>query len=179
MASPSQVSINLIGKPKTSFAHDFAKWTFNAGRIIIAVTELVALGALGYRFYVDSKIIDLHDKIKTEQAFVSRDAQLESKYRSIQTRLSNIKTTEANTNIKIGLMNSIIQTVSTGNFSSTTLTIDQETINFEGIAVSIFPINSFIDTLKKNTNIASISLDDVTSTNQGIQFKIAVELKQK
>ena len=178
MANSPRVNINLIGKGKASFSQDFLRWTFNIGKIIIAATELVALLALGYRFYIDRKIIDLHDQIKREQLFVESQKTKEEIYRSIQARLANVKQTDEATNVKIGIMNNILQSVSTGNFTSTNLTIDRTNIRFDGIAFSIFPINSFIDQLKKNPAVTSISLDDIASTIRGIQFKITIELKE-
>ncbi len=178
MADSLNVNINLIGKPKVSFSQDFLKWTFNIGRAIIVTTEIVALGALAYRFYIDRQIIDLHDQIKRQQLFVESQADKEAGYRSIQDRLTNIKITEENTNIKIDIMNDILHTIELGNFSSTNLSIDQNSIKLDGVTFSIFTINAFIEGLKKNPNVSSISLDDVASTATGIQFKLTIELKQ-
>lgn len=177
MSDSLHVKINLIGKPQGSLAHDFLKWSINVGRVIIVATELIALGALGYRFYMDRKIIDLHDQINREQLFIKSQASKEEGYRSVQNRLDIIKQTETNTKMKIDIMNSILQTVATGAFSSTNLTIDQSSVGFSGVAFSIFPVNTFIEDLKKNPNVTSISLDDVSSTTGGIQFRITVELK--
>ena len=174
--SRTQVNINLIGKQPSALGQDFLKWSFNAGRIIIVLTELIALFALSYRFYIDRRIIDLHDQINRGKILVEAQGEKEEIYRNIQNRLANIKETEKVTKIKINIMNNILSSVSSGNFSSTNLTIDQSNIRFNGTAFSIFPINSFIEDLKRNPNVASISLDDISSTNQGIQFKIMIEL---
>lgn len=179
MANSPQVNIDLIGKPKTSVTQDFLKWTFNIGRIIIATTELIALGALAYRFYIDRQIIDLHDKIRRAQLFVEGQAPKEESYRSIHNRLTNIRLTEENTDIKIGIMNKILQSVALGNFSSSNLTIDLNNIRFTGTAFSVFPINTFIDDLKKNPDVNSISLDDITSTIMGVRFTLTIELREK
>lgn len=177
MADSPHVKINLIGKPKGSIAQDFFKWAVNVGRIIIVVTELIALGALAYRFSVDRKVIDLHDQIKKAELFVKSQQAKEADYRSIQTRLENIKQTKDETKIKIDLMNDVLAAISKGSFSSTNLTVNPNTININGIAFSIYPLNSFIEDLKQNPNITSISLDDVSSVSEGIQFKLTIEIK--
>jgi len=177
MQNSREVKINLIGKPNVDFAANFLKWTFNGGKIIIAATELVVLIALGYRFYLDRKIIDLHDEIKRDQIFVESQKTKEASYISIQNRLADIKITEKNTNIKITIMNNILSLASAGNFLSSNLAVDQNTIRFDGTAYSISTINSFIDELKKNPDVTSISLDDFSSNDEGIQFKINIELK--
>ena len=178
MANSPQVKINLIGKPKQSLTQEFLKWAVNVGRIVIVVTELLALSALLYRFTVDRKIIDLHDKIKKAELFVKSQAAKEADYRSIQSRLENIKLTQAETKIKIDIMNDILKSISQGNFSSTNLTVNLNNININGIAFSIFPINNFIQVLKENPNVTSISLDEITGVSQGVQFKLNIELKQ-
>lgn len=176
MNSP-QVNINLIGRPKVEFSTSFVKWTFNVGKVVIALTELVALGALGYRFYIDRTIIDLHDQIKKDQIFVASQASKEKNYLSIQNRLSYIKKVNKDTNVKIEIMNQILKTINSGDFTSSDLTIDQNTISLNGTAFSIFTVNSFINEMKNNPNVTSISLDDFSSAASGIQFKITIEIK--
>lgn len=178
MASP-EVNINLIGKPKVDFSANFTKWAFNIGKVVIAATELIVLLALAYRFYIDRKIVDLHDKINTEKIYVASQSSKEKNYLSIQNRLANIKTTQKNTNVKVDIMNQILKTVSSGNFSSTNFTIDQNNVNFAGVAFSIFPVNDFINEMKKNPNVVAISLDEFSSTQNGIQFKISMEIKNE
>ncbi len=177
MPDSPHVKINLIGKQKITLGEDFLRWAVKAGRIIIVVTELIALGALLYRFTIDRKIIDLHDKIKNEQLLVESQKPKETTYRSIQSRLDNVKTIQEETKAKINIMNSIVSSISDGDFTSTNITVDQNTIEVQGVAFSIFPINAFIDTLKKDPNVTSISLDDVTSSNQGVGFKMSLEIK--
>src|SRR3989344_4603687 len=179
MADSPHVKINLIGKARVSVADNFLKWAVTVGRIVIVVTELVALGALLYRFSIDRKIIDLHDQIRKASLFVKAQSAKEKDYRSIQERLSNIKDTEADTAIKIAIMNEILDSIASGNFSSTNLTVAQHTISVNGIAFSIFPINNFLEKLKGNPNVVSITLDEVSGSAQGVQFKLTIELKQR
>lgn len=178
MADSPSVNINLIGKPKDNFGTDFLKWGVNVGRILVVVTELIALIALGYRFYIDRKIIDLHDQIKREQLYVVSQSAKEENYRSIQNRLDVIKKTEENTNIKLTIIDQIVSLIKDGAFSSTNITVDQAAIRLEGTAFSIIPVNNFIDTLKENKDVVSISLEDVTSSPLGVQFKLIVETRE-
>ena len=179
MANSPHVKINLIGKPKISVSDSFFKWAVNVGRMVIITTELVALFALLYRFTIDRKIIDLHDQIKKAELFVKAQSTKEKDYRSIQERLKNIKETEADTQAKITIMSSILDSIASGNFSSTNLTISQSAIKINGIAFSIFPVNSFIENLKGNPNVVSISLDEVSGAARGVQFKLTIELKDR
>ncbi len=179
MPNSPHVKINLIGKARTSMTQDLLRWSVNVGRIIIVVTELVALAALFYRFTIDRKIIDLHDEIKKTELFVKAQAAKEADFRSIQYRLENIEATEADTKVKVDIMNDILKSISAGSFSSTNLSVNQNAISINGIAFSIFPLNSFIEKLKQNPNVASISLDEVAGADQGIRFKLNIQLKTK
>ena len=135
MANSPHVKINLIGKARISVADNFLKWTVNIGRIVIVVTELVALTALIYRFTIDRKIIDLHDQIKKSELFVKAQSAKEKDFRSIQERLLNIKDTEEDTQAKIEIMNQILDSVAKGNFSSTNLTVSQRSISINGVGL--------------------------------------------
>lgn len=177
MPNSPHVKINLIGREKVTVKEDFLKWSIKIGRIIIVATELIALAALLYRFSIDRKIIDLHDKIKNSQILVQSQQAKEASYRSVLARLDNIKRTENSTNVKVGIMNDIISEISNGDFFSTNFAVDHNSIRVDGYSFSIFPINTFIENLKKNPDVVSISLEDVSSTNLGIQFKILIELK--
>lgn len=173
-----KIRINLSGKPKDSLSGLFFKWAVNTGRIIIVTTELLALGALLYRFTIDRKIVDLHDQIKIVTASVKSQEKKENDYRSIQERLKNIKETNDATEIKIDIMNQILKTVTSGDFSSTNLILNENIINLTGSTFSIFPINNFIDELKQNPEVASISIDEINSGEKGISFKINIEIKK-
>lgn len=177
MENSRHVKINLIGKPDIPVTKSFLKWATNIGRIIIVVTELVALSALLYRFTVDRKIIDLHDQIKKAQLFVDAQAAKEADYRSIQTRLQSVDSIEKATKTKIGIMNNILDSINKGEFTSSNLSVTDNAIGINGAAVSIFALNNFIENLKQNTNVNSISLDDVSSSGQGVKFKLSIELK--
>jgi hypothetical protein len=179
MPDSLHVKINLIGKQRVSVKDDFLKWAVKVGRIIIIGTELLALGALLYRFSVDRKIIDLHDKIKNAELLVVSQKAKEESYRSIMNRLDIVKKTDAETNAKIGIMTDVLVAITAGNFTSTNLTVDQNIISVDGVAFSIFPINTFIEELKKNPNVTAISVEDVASSIRGIHFKINIEVKPK
>jgi hypothetical protein len=174
----SQIRINLSSKQRESTTSALLTWAVNVGRIIIVGTELIALAALFYRFTVDRKIIDLNDKIRIEERFVKSQTKKEEQYRSLHARLENIKQTEDETQSKITIMNSILQTLASGSFTTTNFVINQNTIALSGGAFSVFPVNSLIDTLKQNPNVSSLSLDELTSSDNGVQFKLTIELKQ-
>ena len=81
------MDINLV-KKRESFTDKFLSWALSAGRVIIILTEVIALSAFLYRFVLDRQLIDLHAKIRQEQAIIAFSKASEDKYRNLQDRLS-------------------------------------------------------------------------------------------
>ena len=54
--------------------------------------------------------------------------------------------------------------------------INEQRIQFEGASLSIFSIYNFIEELKNDSNIYAITLDEVTSSSQGIRFTLIIDL---
>lgn len=174
----SQININLSSRGQKTVGKVFYKWAIDAGRAIIVVIELIALGALGYRFVIDRKIVDLHDAIKQQEAFVAAQQNEEKVYRGIQERLKNIKLTKEETTIKITVMDEILKAVATGTFFSTNLTINQKSIQIDGTTFSILTLTTFVDSLKKFPAVASISIDEINTTDEGVRFKVHIDISQ-
>ena len=174
-----QININLSSKGQKTVGKVFYKWAIDAGRAIIVIIELIALGALGYRFVIDRKIVDLHDAIKQQEAFVAAQASEEKIYRAVQDRLKNIKLTSEETTNKITIMDEVLKAVSTGTFFSTNLTINQKSIHIDGTTFSIFTLTTFVDSLKKFPKVSSISIDEINTTDDGVRFKVRIEMSQQ
>lgn len=171
------LSINL-GKERTDTTTGLLfKWVVNAGRIITIIVELLTLGALGYRFVIDRQIVDLHDKIVQEQLFINAQAKKETLYRNLETRLSSIQTLNTQIQERTKFMKSLLLLTNTPEYASTNLTISDTSVSIEGNTGSIFSVNSLIDTLKKDPNVSSISIDDLTSLDQGgVKFRVSIQL---
>lgn len=172
-----KITINLSSKKVG--AKDIAyKWMVDAGRGIIVLIELLALGALSYRFVIDGKIVDLKENIRVQEDFISRQESQEKLFRGIQDRLANIKQTSEDTNGKISIMNTILQDIKSGTFTSTTLSVNQSSINLSGSTFSIFTLNSFVNVIKQYPNVTAINIDEINTGDQGLKFKLTIQLKE-
>lgn len=170
------ISINLSGKPKESTGSIFYKWAINIGRIVIVLTELVALSALFYRFVIDRQIADINDQISTQVLLIRSNEQKEKQFRGVQDKLSMIKVIKEDTDAKINVMNKVLDTSNSGIFSTNNLSVNKNIISLNGVASSIFSIDTFVEELKTNEYVTSISLDEITSTDTGILFKLQITL---
>ncbi len=170
------IRINLTLRARKSIQSAFLKWAVSAGKLIIIGTELIALSALGYRFMIDKKIIDLHDEIDREIALVEIQKDREQEFRDIQNRLAQIKSIEDKNKIRFDTISKITGAISKGVFTTDNLVINEQRIQFEGASLSIFSIYNFIEELKNDSNIYAITLDEVTSSSQGIRFTLIIDL---
>src|SRR5260221_21750 len=83
------ISINLLDNDHHNTFDIFISWALSTGRIIIIVTEIVALVAFLQRFDLDEKLSDLHSKMKFDQQVVDALQSNEKTYRSLQFRLQS------------------------------------------------------------------------------------------
>lgn len=172
-----KININLSSAGKQTVGKVVYGWTIDAGRAIIVGIELIALGALGYRFVIDRQIVDLHDQIKTQEVYIAAQSADEKAYRSIQERLKDIKTTTSETSEKIQVMNEVLKAISTGTFFSTTLSINDKSILVEGTTFSIVTLTDFLNNLKKFPSVAAISIDEINTADEGVRFKTHIDIK--
>ena len=122
--------------------------------------------------------MDLHDKIQTDQRFIKILADKEAGYRSIQKRLDIISTLENQNSSKIGFLKQLTKSLSSSDFSETTLSLANDIIGISGKTYNVFTLNTLVEQLKTNPNVNSISIDSLNSVEQGIEFKLTTQLKQ-
>lgn len=171
-----RLTINLRAKKESQVSGVFFKWAINSGRIIVVVVELLALGALGYRFIIDQQIVDLHDQITRELLFVNAQAKKEELYRSIQKRLSNIDAVSVEAAGKVEFLKEVLTNINTSSFASTTLNVNNNNVTIDGQSISVFNVGTLVDQLKENPDVAAISVDELSSSDQGIRFKLTATL---
>jgi len=93
--------INLLPQKtfeESAFWEKLLRWSFGVGRLVIIGTEIVVLSAFFARFFIDRRITDLSEKIKTQQTIISTTGNLEERFRLLQDRLIAIKNLKENQN---------------------------------------------------------------------------------
>ena len=110
------IRINLTLRARKTIQSAFFKWAVHAGKLIIIMTELIALSALGYRFVVDRQIIDLNDEIKREISFIEVQMDREKEFRRTQDRLPPNKSIAGKNEIRFQTIRKINNAESRGIF---------------------------------------------------------------
>lgn len=177
--SNKPVSINLVKGRKKGFFDKFIRWSLSIGRLVVIVTEVIALSAFLYRFSLDMQLIDLHDKIVQKQSMVKLLKKNEDKYRNLQDRLA-IASKLSNKGISMAdFFKDVISLASTDVvFSDIFLTGDY--IRIEAKAQSVTSLANFVKTIKDYPKIDSVSIDTIENktSNATITVRITAKLKK-
>ncbi|EKD86255.1 MAG: hypothetical protein ACD_37C00388G0004 [uncultured bacterium] len=157
---PKKAGINLLSSKHSSFFERFINWTLTIGRIVVILTELVALGAFLYRFSLDQKLIDLHSKIKQEQAIVAYLKDSEATYRNLQDRLTVAANFSQIGENRVKIFKDIIAFAPSGiAFDEFNLTNDRLRINAQ--VYSISSLSSFVNSLKNYNQVEKVLIEKI------------------
>jgi len=171
--------INLLKTRKINTVDRIFKWAVNIGRIVIIVVELIALSAFLYRFSLDKELIDLHSKIKQEQAIVEFFKKNEESYRNLQDRLATAATFSDQASKKTKIFNDVVEFVPSGiTFSS--FSIYEDRIKINASTDSVIALSYFVNSLKNYPLIETLSVDKIENkpSTSLITFGVSASLKQ-
>lgn len=159
-------SINLIKNKQIPLFDKFINWALTVGRLIVILTEIVAISAFIYRFSLDERLIDLHSNIKQKQNLISLLRQDEDKYRNLQDRIA-LASSLMEKNVRASkIVFDIVDLTPQG------VRIDNLTFNKDKLIISV-DINSvssltdFINVLKDYPDTKAISIDNIENKSTG------------
>lgn len=153
-------SINLLPRDNEGLFTQFLNWALTIGRLLIILTETVALATFLYRFGLDRQLIDLHDKIKNESFIVQHFKDYEALYRSLQHRLVLTKQYDTQSGTTPKVFRDVIE-MGRGYITFKTIIVSDSYVKVEAQARSVNALGTFVDALKKYPGISSVSIDKV------------------
>lgn len=162
MQKTSLPSINLAKNRGEKFVDRFLQWALTIGRGVVILTEALALGAFLFRFGLDRQLVDLHDRIKQEQAILVLLKDSEKTYRNLQDRLSLAATINTQLSGQIKTFNDLLGLLPTS-LSITNLSISDTTVRIEGTIDSLVSLSSFVKKIKTYPQVTKVSLDKLDS----------------
>ncbi len=159
-------SINLVKNKPIPLVDKFMNWALTVGRLIVILTEIVALFAFVYRFSLDEKLIDLHSAIKQKQILISLMKQDEDKYRNLQDRIALVSSLlEKNAKTNKIVLDIVGLTPQGTRIDSLTFNKDKLTISANINFVS--SLTGFINVLKDYPNVKAVSIDNIENLSTG------------
>lgn len=177
--SSEKSAINLFKSRKGSFFDHFMKWALTIGRVVVILTEAIALSAFLYRFSLDRQLIDLHDTIKQKQGLVRLLKNNEDAFRNLQDRLTATAALSETGKQTITIFNDIFNFTSS-DLSFNTIFLSENQIKIDARVQSVSALTSFIKYLKEHPKISSVSLDKIENktTSSTIVVGITATIKK-
>ncbi len=173
------LSINLLDNKGKKFADEFLDWAIAIGRLLIIITETVALGAFLYRFTIDRQLVDLNDEIKKSEAIVTAFKSGEDTYRHTQTKLSISKEQLASTAQTVAFFQSIQKLRQKYNVTYNNFSLTENLMHVAVQASSSQPLTDFITALKNEKRIDVISIDKVENRTKNALIIVTLSVSLK
>jgi len=166
-------SVNLVKTRHIDFFERFISWALTIGRLVVIATELIALICFVYRFSLDSQLIDLHSKIKQEQAVINFLKKDEETYRNLQDRLSVAGTFSTLATERIKIFNDVLELTPQG-ISFTDFSLNNSRLRMIANVASVASLSSFVESLKGYAKIDSVSIDKIENRPSTGLIKITI-----
>lgn len=170
-------SINLVKNKQIPLIDKFMNWALTVGRLIVIMTEVVAVAAFVYRFSLDERLIDLHSAIKQKQNIISALKNDENKYRNLQDRIA-IASTFSEKAAKFNRTIEDIISLIPNQVKINDLIWSKDRVKIDIDVVSIVSLADFINSLKNYPDTKAVSIDSLENKpSVGLSTNIAVILK--
>jgi Tfp pilus assembly protein PilN len=175
MEKPQALTINLAKNRGETFLDRFISWALTAGRVIIILTEAIALGAFLYRFSLDRTLVDLHDHISQETAVVNLLKNNENQFRNLQNRLLLAKNVIGSSSQFVKTFTDILKIIPS-DMQVTTFQMTSDTLRLEGTLQSITSLRTLVDTLKTYPAVTSVSLDKIQTNTSTASISVTLTI---
>lgn len=153
-------SINLFKGQEKSFIEKLIAWVLSFGRIIVIVTEAVALTAFLYRFSLDRQLIDLHERIKQKETIVKLLQKDEDTYRNLQDRIKLAATLGKKSNVLIKIFQEVMS-FTPPDLAFNNVSLTPKNLSVDANFSSIQSLAAFVNSLRKHASVGSVSIDKI------------------
>lgn len=155
--------INLIPNKNESVFVTFLAWALTVGRLLIIITETLALTVFLFRFILDVQIIDLHDKIKAQSLIIQSFQKAEDQFRNFQFRLTLAKEYDSKKDVSLSLLQTLIN-LGKNKITFQNILVTVDAMKIEAQASSATTLNTFVKSLKDIPEVRDVSIDRVESS---------------
>jgi len=160
MPKKRSLSVNLIKKRGSDVVDKFIDWALNAGRLLVIITEVIALSSFLYRFGLDRQLIDLHSKIKQEETLVAAFKDKEASYRNLQDRIQLADKLSSTSQSQIKLLKDVVNLAPEG-MTFEQLGISENSVSINAKYTFISSLTEFINLLKGYKKIKDVSINSI------------------
>lgn len=175
----AKLKINLLSNQKEIIGTTILKWVINTGKIVVIITEFIALAALSYRFIIDKQLNDLYSNIERKNQLIQTQAQQEQQYITLQNKIQVIKTIMTSTDQMVADFQDVIIKAKANDITIQSTGIKGNVVTINANAPSVYILNQTVDSIKQLKDVTSIDLDNVTVGPAGTDFILSVSLNLK
>lgn len=166
-------SINLLPNKGDNLLTQFFNWALTIGRLLVILTETLALSVFVYRFSLDMQIVDLNDQIKAETAIVSNFQSAETNFRNLQARLAFAKKYDATDDKALTITQDLIK-MGKNKITFKQLIVTNKAIDLEIQAPSPGNLSLFITALKDYPGLSALSIDQVENKTSNAMITVSI-----
>ncbi len=167
--------INLLPNKGNTIVSNFFAWVITVGRLLIILTETLALCVFLYRFSLDMKIADLHDQIKIQSTIVHNFQASEDTFRNLHNRIAFAKQYD-NEGKEVPEALASIVAMGQGKVTFKSIVITKTTAHIEAQAGSAADLSKFVNALKKYPRATSVKVDNVTNNPARSQTVVQIAI---
>lgn len=171
-------TINLIGDKGKNVSDIFLFWALYVGRLLIIITEAIALIVFLSRFSIDRKLIDYKDSIENLRAQVEFFKAGEEKFRDAQLKLKISDTFTASTSASVNLFQELLNQ-SNSRLLLSYISVSPSSLSVTAQSSTIGELSSFAQKLREHKLIESLSIEKVESKPKNALISITVTAKLK
>lgn len=168
-----KTTINLLPQSSGSFMTQFFNWALSIGRLLIILTETIALVTFVYRFSLDMQLVNFHDKITDESVILDNFQSAENTFVDIQDRLATVQQYSAISTRTIDIFSAITK-MGQGNVTFNDLTVNTQDAIIEIQAPSATTLSQFVNKLKAYPLVTSVSIDKVENNPGSAQIIVLI-----
>lgn len=158
--------INLLPPKNENLADKLIFFSFHYLRYILVITQLVVICVFFYRFRVDQDIIDLKDGIKQKQEIIRTVEPLLNEVRIVNGKIEQVKG-GLNKQKQFDDLITYFLTEVPSELKLTTVTLNLNSIDCEGVTESTASVKMFYDKLLQSGKFKTVQLVNVQKAKEG------------
>lgn len=171
-------SINLLDDKGKHASDIFLFWALYVGRLLVIITEAIALTVFLSRFSIDRKLIDYKDNIESQRSQVEFFKTGEQKFRKTQLKLKISDSYTASTSASVNFFKELLNQ-SNDQLLLSAISVSPSSLSVTAQASTVENLSSFTQKLKDHPLIESLSIDKVESKPKNALISVTITAKLK
>ncbi len=149
----------------------FLRWALTWGKRIVVLTELVVILAFLSRFWLDTTVADLNDKIIQKKAIVSSSVESENRFRVLSARVDRATKIEDSVSV-LGIYDQM-QALIPQNVIISQLNVSTKQVSLGGLCDET-TLAQLVTAFRGSKNFSDINIDKISknTTDTGVEFTL-------